>query len=76
MELSNVSESEGAVIARYYRENEGRKVRLEPVVPRNEMPQLYVCAKHPRLVYWADGECPCCELMREMGITEPPESLR
>jgi hypothetical protein len=67
--------SEGVVIGRYFRENEGCKVRLVHVVPRDA--QLYVCAKHPRLVYWADeGLCPCCELMRESGLTKPPESLR
>lgn len=40
-------------------------VKLEPVVPREDLPQLSVCEKHPRKVWFEGPACPACQILAE-----------
>ena len=46
-------------------------LKLEPVVPREDIPQPQVCAKHPKAVWYDAKECPACKAEKDfLSLTD------
>lgn len=46
-------------------------LKVEPVTPRSERPELKTCIKHPRPCKYDGQKCPACEAEKEfLKLTE------
>jgi hypothetical protein len=56
--------TDAAVMGRIYRHMPG-VLRIEHIVPREDLSGLKICDKHPQRVWFDSEQCPCCQIIAE-----------